>query len=73
MIDRLKFDHDMSEMQIDIWQKLNEVIDVVNGRASLEEKVFGNYPDVIKAAKKAATTGSKDDLQAYLKLRRKYL
>ena len=66
MIDRLKFDHDMSEMQIDIWQKLNEVIDAVN-------QIAEKSPELAEAAKKAAITGSHADLVAYLKLRRKYL
>ena len=53
--------------------KLNEVIDVVNDRASIEERLFGNHPELAQAAKKAATTGSHADLQEYLKLRRRFL
>ena len=53
-----------------IGEKLNEVIDVVNERAVLEET---DHPEVAEACKKAVRTGSHADLKAWLELRRKYL
>ena len=53
-----------------IIEKLNEVIDVVNSRASLEET---DHPEVAEACKKAVQTGSHADFKAWLELRRKYL
>lgn len=54
-----------------IIEKLNEVIDVVNSRASFMDKVFGGEnTELAKAAKKAATTGNHKDLQEYLRLQR---
>jgi len=41
--------------------------------AGARERIHGNQTIVEKAAKKAATTGSRTDLQEYLKLRRNYL
>ena len=41
--------------------------------AGARERISGNQRIIEKAAKKAATTGSRTDLQEYLKLRRDYL
>jgi len=41
--------------------------------AGVRERISGNQTMIEKAAKKAATTGSRTDLQEYLKLRRNYL
>ncbi len=41
--------------------------------AGARERMSGNQAMIEKAAKKAATTGSRTDLQEYLKLRRNYL
>ena len=41
--------------------------------AGVRERISGNQTMIEKAAKKAATTGSRTDLQEYLKLRRDYL
>jgi hypothetical protein len=72
MIEKLLLDHDTEEQLIALTEKLNEVIEVVNDRASFEEKVFG-HPEVAKAARKAATTGNRADLHEYLRLRKKFL
>ena len=54
----------------ELTEKLNEVIDVVNGRAILDETT---HPAVAEACKKAVRTGSHSDLVAYLALRRQLL
>jgi hypothetical protein len=41
--------------------------------AGARERITGNQTIIEKAAQKAATTGSRADLQEYLKLRRNYL
>ena len=41
--------------------------------AGVRERISSNQTMIEKAAKKAATTGSRTDLQEYLKLRRNYL
>jgi len=41
--------------------------------AGARERMSGNQAVIERAAKKAATTGSRTDLQEYLKLRRSYL
>jgi len=72
MIEKLKLDPDVEEMQINIWQKLNEVIDATNSITTLAVLHHEGLAEVEKASKKAATTGSRADLREYLKLRKKY-
>ena len=68
MIKRLDL-HDLAEMQINIWQKLNEIIDVVNDMTKVND--FNEAHDsIVNAARKAAKTGDRIDLGNYLRLRR---
>ena len=72
MIEKIDFDSaDPREMQIDIWQKLNEVIDLVNKHEEINH--FPEMDELAEASLKAARTGSHADLKAWLELRRKYL
>ena len=71
MIEELDLDKDISEMQINIWQKLNEIIEALNNM----EKVMDfeeSHNFIANAAKKAAMSGSREDLQEYLRLRKLY-
>ena len=70
MIEKLDLEDNISEMQINIWQKLNEVIEVINDRAILDET---DHPEVAEACRKAVRTGLHADLKEWLKLRRQYL
>ena len=65
MIEKLRLDKDISEMQINIWEKLNEIIDVVNSRTTMKEE----YPELAKLVEKAITTGNRTDLRNYLELK----
>lgn len=69
MIERLNL-HDREFDIYMIAEKLNEVIDVVNRRAILDET---DHPKVAEFCRKAVRTGSHADLKAYLDMRRKYL
>ena len=66
MIEKLKLDEDISEMQINIWQKLNEIIDVVNSRTTMKEE----HPELAKLVEKAIITGNRNDLHEYLERER---
>jgi len=57
----------------ELTEKLNEIINVVNGLKGRIVDIDDHCDELLKAAKKAATTGSHSDLQAYLALRRKFL
>lgn len=63
MIEKLTYDSDTREQVIDLSNKLNEVIEVINHLTECDS-------EICKAAKKAATTGNRKDLHEYLRLRR---